>query len=1510
MDFVRTIFYHKPTDYVNPGAQKEKVHPLYQVPEVDQQPMRTFPPAFFRHLQSSFTFDESFIAQSLVSDTPPNQEVLTKFLAALGLFPNEASLKSQSHVSFLKSLFNGEIADEVIEGVEGVNLNIFSFASPQFELICDFIHKQISLLGSESPIQSLVLLFFTPLGFAKYTSPDIEWTPGKFRVGIVLSQKEILPLDPNSTQLYIRTPQRFTMKMDANRRPEVFCEFKVVAGHWQPFFDSSILSLIPLFLQRNGCSTRDGNTLGLWQFAKYSTRVIGLIGRFSWIVKLFPEIGADLISRGVLTHLNPALFFVQFAPQSGYLDGNSYVILYIPGDFPPNHPQFEEVAQYAYTWMRRACSCALFVPDLEYPKNRQIGNIVHGIVSSTTPITLQFYGSQKTLLMTLQEGVTTNSLVFDDIDDLFAWLDWLWPRYRADFSGLPGERSPEGPPFIALDRITIGEVRSSRPKRQSRPKPDARTGRGTKVERDIRTERGTQAEKDPQTGLGKSTLSELFYGAQRQLSAEEQTAEAFSNPGVGSLPEAIAAAADLTTAAHNANPGNCVVCEDLRELSEEDLDRLRKEKSEAQLCGDCRVKRLESSPKTDTTVHQLENSRKAQVSRTTRDQLDREMRSFITRGGFFVAWFLEYWACYCLEARWDDLRQGNRMRLRNFDSVERTADHKIVKPREAMTALNSRAFASDGEYLNFLAQIATMSPQQLNRETIGGQFRPVLLANNEKMLRNRAAIPRDTVFSKCQEALTEPVDRRNKRIPLVFNSISAVQNQTVCVDIAPNHRFVTYIFHSMIIASDERLSAEPLYGEVIATLSNQPEDLLLVNAWCVPPGALVLTALGGRLRLSLLRNGFRGQYPTTSVYETKIKSTDFTTAAFASLSNTLILTFDGTEGLVIALIEIALDFCKATELRRRPLSALLPLPITGPVTLGGLIVDDSATRGVLSANREGAPRQYVLVDFDPSTLALLPSSRPLVDIPNPIIPLHFLGNDGVITISPHADPHGNHHIYYLSQQARAFAFRLNPFNASIRCKIGVAEAARQPVLIFSREDDGPYLRRGSATIPGDVDPLPQFPPLEDMFSATIDQETIPQFAANCLRRFGLSEIERVSLPTRSCYPVELARLDILTHEVDKSTTISGLVRSLRTAMATVAPLDWSAPVSLHHFDPATVFGKNGSLGGKMGDPIFAVIGFVARLNGMPRVMVDQIPPPLPGLKSLESHIIAAMAARVATQFPPFSLLRATVDRKATILTVVDVGVADGAPIFSGLTGVPFMCATEGSFRLGSNFVPDFENDAKWRTPDGYSINGSAVKNWRNVLAVSIRPSRPHLTATNVIALYVALACSNLVVVCADDPVFLLDVLRSLIIDCFPRLEDEFAHLFFPERWADPSGDLPTLDVSPRIAFVTDLGSAPQIRKRELEDALAGFLAEQPNLFVKSCFTSGSILFVDSGASTFEISKAIAQQQIVPLVDDSWSGFQQTTAEALAKVQNAAGYFAGLLSYVDGIMETGVVENFK
>jgi hypothetical protein len=578
----------------------------------------------------------------------------------------------------------------------------------------------------------------------------------------------------------------------------------------------------------------------------------------------------------------------------------------------------------------------------------------------------------------------------------------------------------------------------------------------------------------------------------------------------------------------------------------------------------------------------------------------------------------------------------------------------------------------------------------------------------------------------------------------------------------------------------------------------------------------------------------------------------------------------------------------------------LPLPHPGQntnVTFNGLIVDETATHGVLAATRPtGDVDEQVLVDFDPMTLSIIPLVHLYGPVSLPMVPLHFhqvnQPFDTVVAVSKMAAPDGRHSIVvYEPGETQERRISLNPFEPLVRCKVGVTEFSREPILTFSNQNREPSLNMAI-----DIPNLPRFPRLDDLFTVNFDIEAIPKFVADCITKYGLSEIERVCFPTRA-YPVELAKIDILFEEGDYS-KIHLLVKSVTAAMSNLFPFEWSVPLRVHQFPRSKQFK----------DMFAAVtcydkaINFVARANGLPRPLISSVPQPLHSLARYRAQIIPAMAARLKREMPPLPLLRDSQSRLATVLTLVDIGDADGSAIFSALTGVPFTASWSGSWRIGSNFVPSFKADAaNYFEADGLSIDWKKLDSFKNVICAAVKPDREHVAVMNVISIFTAMGCSDLVVVNVGKNVALFYETLKTLMECAYPLEVDYTKLFE----YDPKGEVESPKVKPvKLAIVIDLGSNPEMKKKELDNLMAGLLAQADPSFTAKLFAGEDVIYVDAKQSAAAIANSIAQSLLVKLANE-WAGFERDTAHALLDVENAAGFFGALLAYADYIMETGV-----
>ena len=1481
MNFFRSNF----KQFNNHGyTALEKADEVRTIPGVDEEEMSFFPPAFFRMLEQSFHFTESFVAASLVPDKEINEkqlESLRVFLAAAG-FPIFGEIHFTSHFEFVQELFSSwDKTDEIMAEAEekGITQD-FSFASAAFATACEFINGKLS----EDQEEFMVLLFLTPLGFACYVPSGITWE--KISVGVVVSQEQILNLKPSSVNLAIRTPSLAQREATKAVMPRPVCDFAIIDGVWQPLVSQDMLSFIVRDLHRDCIATIDGNSVDLMKFASSAGLFVGLIGRFSDIMELFQDEERKKLEHQ-MQNLIPQLFFLK---GSGAV---SYLILYLPRDFMPNHPQYREVSEYAYTVMRRCCTMTLFVPSsVSVAPIGKVDNHVHGILTQANATEILFHGSRSTQILTVKSQPAVSTVVFEDIDDFLKWTEWLGPQYG----------------FTFLD--DHGGV----------------TGTAVRLGKDVVS---TLLLHRRQKAEQKSVFDNMLYGIYGDKPPDQLTELQLSDTKTAiNIPGLLEKAVHVTNHARSATPQKkCVICDSLdKNISLAEKQDLLREKSEKDLCPKCIVEKLHlTRPANAQELIKIETELVNSMKRSEADfkKLAKELYSLLTPINreqwpaqmFFIEWFWEYWVAYCLESGWARLQEGNRLGLDHFDGVELDSDRKIVNITSAVGILRGKPFTQkDEEYYAYLADICFICPQALDSEQLFNDFRVALLAWNKTRINNREPFPYEKIAAECSKVHLPDLSKQTKGENIEIKSLSVSRSLTVLAETNIT-TLVHYKFHRVIVSTEESYSAQPLIGEVVATLIEQPEKMVIVNSWNAPNGVLVLTAIGSRLGLVFLENNFYGRCVDHFVYQTNISSTDGLYADYAPRANMLYIVFNDNHENYIAVVQLSLDFLSATEVRRRPLRFLFPLnsylnsnriglsdePWREPV-FRGFIVDESATHAVLSVSVPTEEAHELLVDFDPMTLSVLPLHHAVArEIEIPMIPLHFYRTsqefDTVVCCSIQPEPETGFHQICVCSPGMTKVIKLSLKDiGSIRSKIGVGEISKQPILVESCNNQPPIFQTACTD-------LPTFSSFEDMFNVNFDYHAIPKFASKCLANYGLSEIERLAFPSHTSYPVELAKIEVICSTDERcSLPVRYLTESLRASMPTAIPYDWSVPLGI--YDMPIVKGKKSFF------HLFSpnekqnyknMINFVFRLMSLPQMFVSSIPKPIKSLSAHAQDMVSAMAAKLKTRFPALSAMRATTSRNCTVISLVDLGNADGSSILSALTGLPFTHSTKGTFRAGANYVPIFNANASTKLfgPDGLTIDKDAVSEYENVICCSIKADRAGVVPCDVIALYTAVACSDLVVINAGKDTELLISVLTMFIENVDLMDRDYGHLF-------PHGED---ELNVRLAIVTDLGANMDMSVEKLNNIIGSTLSLNAAEITRSIFASGCT-YVHSKLSPFEIARSIAETQLSKVVEQwtSRTRTPRTTSQALASVCNSAGMFGGMLSYVDYFMLTGVEDD--
>jgi hypothetical protein len=1484
MDFVRTVYPHplKVNGYAQCRGEE-----LLRVPIIDRATLPSFPPAFFRVLDSSYHFTDSFIAQSVfdtntVFNVNSPQTDLFMLLAACGFVISDAKteLPWASHFVFLETILRNDvhILAEILDDLPSPDQ--FTFCSDKLEAVCTSVKTNLQI--------NLVLLFYTPAGFLVYTPPGVGWDYRTLRVGIIASPRDMFELSLGNFSIRIRTPSAEVISRVSQPPPRIFCKFRIISGQWQPFFSRDDLAAIPSDFSTSVTPIRDGNTIHYWSLAGAAATTIGLIGRFDDILKLLPDKDRASLTS-VTVYCIPCLFCLNGVDTR-------YVILYIPGGFPPTHPQYRDVAQFAYTWMRRCCTLTLLVPTKTALATRSVDAHIQGVVSRLVEVETVFHGAGGTQLVTLKKRPSLNQkigseivrqMVFDGVNDLMRWAQWIAPAHQLVFDQLAFAHEPSG--GVKLDKATL--MRRFFAKEVCAALDDLFYGR-----------------------FGKRAPAEL---TEIQLNDQERQPN---------LPSLLRQAAELTNLAKTSSPrDHCAVCECLEDLSDEQTVRRRSTTPDANLCPSCLVQKLREAPKSDGSKTALDNATaKARETKAARDKFEKEWAKFVAAGddhaspphiACFVKWFVDYLGHYCLLGAWGSIRDGNWLKFRHFEGVQ---PNDI--PQTDLRAAIDDLVGQPVDYGRKVCELAYFYPQVIDSEQIRAEFHAALLRFNTDRLENRRPVPYADFEKRCRQAIARDLPGPGHRKPGVafaIKSVTAAPNLSLIIEPSdPAVVFVKYVFYATTVSTDEAFSAQQILGEKIATLVEQPESLQVANAWFVSTGALVLFSIGQRLRLVFLPVGFRGRSIDSFVYETEIANAAGCIACYAPLANLLYVVFNASGDFYMAMIELSLDFKSSTEIMRRPTKSLLPLPrADDEVRLDGFMVDSTASRGVVTATRRTIPTpempeeltESYIIDFDPALLTIVAGAPECGNVKN-LWPLHFHKTekdcDTVVAVSTQPDPDRGYAIYVAApKKPELWFYPLTARSGHITNKIGVGEFFRKPILTIAQPTQAPVLQTH-------ITAIPTFIVGEDMFNINFDIAAIPQFVAGCLARFGLSEIERVCFPSQTAYPVELVKFDVLHASAGSgsdpydpfSAELAALVDTTRASFANVFAHDWDAPIRVHMLPQGKTFRDL-----LQTSPYRHPITLVARLAGLPQRLITTIPAPIRDLgNDYSEQIIPVLAHRLAVNFPPFSLLRATEKRKAIVISLVDIGNSEGSSLFSALTGVPFMPAMKGTFALGSNYVPVFKTGTSPLRKE-LDIETANIAEFRNILAVTVRPDRPAVAASNVVALYTAIASSDLVVVNAGDHTEFLTSVLNLLISSVATLDSTLGHLL---PWAQESegehdqendgetgGEAQVEQKGPKLAFVVNLGANTELSKRHLNGQISQFLSRANSNAANGCFT-GDAVFVHSKASAFEIAHSIAQSLMLGLSGEASTEFPRNTWKALVDVERAAGFFGVLSAYLD------------
>lgn len=1481
IDFARFFVPH-------PRNQYQKVDGALKLEKIDETQMNFFPNSFFDLIRSSYHFTKSYVAASITppadSDSSDRMEKPKMLLAAAGFIIKNAIKIYSSHLEFIDHIIKSD--RETKEKLAALNENNLSFGSMKFKKIVKIIDEYFESNGEDT--HPLVLLFMTDVGFCVYYHPEIDWN-ANLQVGVVLSQAKIFQINPHDFQVTIRTPKNDNVKNMSASTPRIICDFSLIEGHWQPSFKSKKLTTIIPDIKMDVFCSRDGLSCDLSKFSAISSRCFGLIGRYSDILKIFDQTHYSKdrpALESMRVYLSPVMFFHKM--QTG---ASSYVILYLPNDFMPNHPQYVEVTQFAYAFMRRACGWTFFVPNPDQNiSDIKVNNQVQGILKRADDIETFCFGSGKTQLITVLEHPAVLNLTFQSITDLINWFKWIEPYYSIDYTECKFKAiAVDSQTSICIDGQTLNIL--------------------------IKNYQYASMAKT------KHPLDNILFGKYGNRKVEDiANAQMVSTEFHPTIPTLLETSVNLISSALEACPKRpCAVCEHPRylSLSDEDKQDMREDNEIDNLCDDCVFLKYENNRELKKR-HDFEEKKEIQRIFSERKKIFKQRFGDLTSiyftcdqnqcraVKFFISWLFKYWTKLCLEYHWEDLKKRNYCQLADFDHVDLNEDGTIKSLIQALQTLKGKVIKENSEdYFSVVEGICINHPVEIKKDQLLNCFRMALIEKNKEWYGHETPMDYKTFCNNIDGMKRDNSTHKEygnvaiQRIKVSEIRINSDLKVTINASSLQN-MFKQYTFYSMFTANDESYSAEPLQSKCVATLIEQPPAFEVVNAWCVAPGALVLTKIGKRLALILLPNGFSGRFvkPDHFIYQIEISNIEekLCVAEFAPTTNIILILCHTEKDFYFNLIQLSLDFKTATLIRKRPLRFLLPLPLNrdnGKPQVHGFIINQTASHGVIGLTIHNSEEDVQkIVDFNPTTLTYN-SFVDKSELNLELYPLHFMTtentDDSIVICSPKPDEYGLHSLLVLKpNECQIARVPLNGYDNSIRNRIGVSEYNNNPILMLNHKNQPPQLQIS-------FDGLPSFLHIDDMFQANLDCTSIPLFVANCIQSYGLSEVERIFFPTKKHYPTEIVKIEVLNLDSsNENINMTSLFKGSKNYLSSIIPYPWAVPVYFANIPPKHDLYDLLTVAETRNRNKASIINLLMRMFSIPQTMVSNITKVDFACSDYLKHSIRSTAVQFMSKFPPFTGLRSTSQRNALVFSLVDIGESDGSSIFSSLTGVPFTPSPKGTFRMGSNFIPIFNDSTNLFTPDGFTINKASIDHFDNIIAATIKPGDSSSSIESSICIYTALSFSDLVIINAGKSTkFLMKVLEELISINFTELIKIDQTLYKLNE-----DDVIEINETPKIAIITDLGNNPVLKIKEMNSVITKALSMADGI---SPAFSGECMFIPSSTPTFEIAKAIADKHITALKDNMVEN-QKLTIDAMQSVQEAAGYFGSYLAHIDMLSE--------
>jgi len=1254
--------------------------------DFDKHDPVNFPESFIKMVNSLYMIEDPFFLRSIVPESAVEKlavNQVAQILAVHGMIVR----RDQNCISHYEAIADFVTNDNYNDGI-GQNMTL-----------CD--EKTFDLLNMCFPDRdnSIVVLYLTPNGFIKYHPKDSNLSKANYV--IVASHNQAVPIVLDD--IHTTVPHKVMYSQSTGINFLTVFRFGIRDGIYYPIFDEKTTAIILANLSNSQCRS-DGLAFPLELLSGRNALIIGLIGRYSTIKQYIQHFSLKVNVEDSFPETNP---FVGL-----YMSGTMYrfVFLFLPNDSSPNDSQFCNVASFAYSWMKKACSRVMCLCENNAIKIHK-SCTVNGFIPRKGGSEVRFLGGINTVLLRENKMLNINpekdgAFVFNTYNDYLSWKIWNNRKYQTQVT-----IQSSHPDALQMDiNNTIVSILNFSREGFQRIFQDSSSL--SDIEMKIRQEKLSNGNIDSLVEEKADMMLHLFNQASSMTSVclfLEQNRCRFCSEKVEDKPDI--------------NDDHWGIC-----------------------CPNCKLQKFIYL--NETKIEQIPLTflqEKVNQINEKEEEFNSILSSFLSllqNPGTqpFILWFFEFWTLKCLLSRAKELENENIIDFKIMSLFNINSPTFVFSTY--LSVITKSSITEGKDYVFKLLSFFKKIPVELTAEQIRIEFIQKYKTKDVPLLTKPPELTYNQFKSKCSKeydrALNSGFIQENT---LEINSFFVLPDTTLNVRAVWNHKgqrtiqnrdyYLYYTYDGTDF--NPSLAYNPICSKLAVSLVSQPESLRFLNAFNVKNHSLIIiTALGKSLWINLVPNGYIGSFlekPLISFNFDENQSKSIL-SSYSEESKTIEIIIPQDSKLIIYTLQFSKDYKSLSVLISRPLSHLMPISSQNGFIpkFFGLSSNRSGSVSVLCSSycyKDQEP-QYAVIRYDPFTLMAFDREDKFDCFFWPI---------------------------YISDSKNIFICEsessLTPSN-SVVIRSPISENSIDSVFGVINWKGSPRIIKN---IPND-DPIIILNDSEKMIeNSSFSENDSVLLLIKSLETFGYGEIDNIS---QGCYCKDVFSVESVFDP--SSIKVNSYFEFAKTVADYGFPENNGLIFAVAHPRPI----GNDSITSldkppEKDDQRRSFFPFLIRLLGSPRFLVNgplqySSDLSIDGIKSLiQSSVVIRQRS-----FPPLTILREMCTKSAEspvysrTVSVICLGNSNGSVLASSISGIPFFDIPLASVLLGTTIQPlSFNNQNKYDSYSGFNM-------------ILSKPYNTLSTSHCAVSTIHALSCSEIVILYSDQSLdFIVETLRKI-----------------------------------------------------------------------------------------------------------------------------------------------------